>query len=435
MGLDDIIERRFSGNAVPRAIGMGGPGVGDDDCKPGDERRDPGWGFDQRFTTKFRWLIFPSVFLAYLGQTAAGVSRHSSGGAAVAGYVIIVVFCLAYLGSLQYSRDQFLDEAWKPWWFLFALTAIAGVESIFAHEDAFVMLIYVVVLAISRMGARALPVVVVAVTASTFVPPLVPAWHAEADWGLGFSMLIVAFAMWAFFGVIRVNRQLGQARAEVAQLAAEGERNRIARDLHDLLGHSLTTITVKAGLAKRLAAQDPERAAVEIGEVEELARQSLADVRAAVSGYREVTIGGELASGRELLRAADIDARFPGAVDAVLPANQELFGWVVREGITNVVRHARATTCDVRLGPNWVEVRDDGPGGFGRDTGKGLTGLRERVAEVGGTVESGPSASGTGWLLRVDVPEVAAVDPAPVSVPVRDPAGDPADDPANQVSS
>ncbi len=94
----------------------------------------------------------------------------------------------------------------------------------------------------------------------------------------------------------------------MARLAAEGERSRIARDLHDLLGHSLTTITIKAGLARRLSATDPERAAAEIGEVEDIARRSLADVRAAVAGYREVSLAGELATGRELLRAAGIEA-------------------------------------------------------------------------------------------------------------------------------
>ena len=113
-----------------------------------------------------------------------------------------------------------------------------------------------------------------------------PSWHATAQYGNGLAVILVGLAMFGFFSIIRSNAELAAARSEVARLAAENERSRIARDLHDLLGHSLTTITVKAGLARRLAERgDNERAAAEIAGVEELTRRSLADVRAAVSGY------------------------------------------------------------------------------------------------------------------------------------------------------
>ena len=116
---------------------------------------------------------------------------------------------------------------------------------------------------------------------------------------------------------------------------------RIARDLHDLLGHSLTAASVKAQLAGRLVGQDDARAAAEIGDVERLTRQVLADVRAAVAGYREVSLAVELATAREVLGAAGIAADLPGAVDEVPAGQRELFGWVVREGVTNAVRHSR----------------------------------------------------------------------------------------------
>ena len=181
--------------------------------------------------------------------------------------------------------------------------------------------------------------------------------------------------MFGFFGVIRGNRALSQARSEVARLAAENERNRIARDLHDLLGHSLTTITVKAGLARRLSRSDPERAAIEIAEVEVLSRQALADVRAAVTSYREVTLAGELATGRELLRAAGIEADLPRRrPTSSPPPYQELFGWVVREGLTNVVRHARATACTVALGPGLGRDRRRRCGRSAAAVGSGLLG-------------------------------------------------------------
>ena len=206
----------------------------------------------------------------------------------------------------------------------------------------------------------------------------------------------------------RGNQALAEARQELARLAAENERARIARDLHDLLGHSLTTITVKAGLARRLGQTDPSRALQEIAEVEALARRSLADVRAAVSNYHEVTLAGELASGRELLRAAGVAADIPRAVEVVDPVHQELFGWAVREGVTNIVRHAHASSCAVRLSPSSVEIVDDGIGASvapaidsGR-SGNGLVGLRERVAAAGGAVDAGPRQP-QGWRLRVSL--------------------------------
>jgi two-component system sensor histidine kinase DesK len=256
------------------------------------------------------------------------------------------------------------------------------------------------------MGRRALPIIGGLVAMTAFLPPLIPSWHAGVDTEAGFTVALVALAMYGFFEIIRSNRLLSEAQAEVSRLATESERTRIARDLHDLLGHSLTTITVKAGLARRLADIDPARAAAEIGEVEDLARRSLADVRATVAGYREVTLTGELASGRELLRAAGISATLPGSTDGVRSDLHELFGWVVREGLTNVVRHSRATTCTIMLTDDSVEIVDDGIGGP-TSGGHGLGGLRERVATAGGTVEAGP-ADGRGWRLRVQVPAPAS---------------------------
>jgi two-component system sensor histidine kinase DesK len=133
--------------------------------------------------------------------------------------------------------------------------------------------------------------------------------------------------------------------------------------------------------------------------VETLARQALTDVRAAVSGYREVTLAGELARGRELLRACGVAADLPTATDVVDPSRQELFGWVVREGLTNVARHARAARCAVTLSASTVEVLDDGVGGPA-GAGSGLGGLRERVDAAGGRLEAGPVRP-HGWRLRV----------------------------------
>jgi len=247
--------------------------------------------------------------------------------------------------------------------------------------------------------------VAVLALASLLVPPAIPAWYTSIGMAFGdvtpVAIPVVALGVLAIVRVLQNNNALAQAQAELASLAAENERFRIARDLHDLLGHSLTTITVKAALAARLGEVDPARARQEIAEVETLARQTLGDVRAAVANYRDVTLAGELATGRQLLRAVGITADLPRAVDMVDPAHQELFGWVVREGLTNIVRHAHASSCAIRLSASSVEITDDGVGGAA-PPGNGLSGLRERVAAAGGVVDAGPLEP-TGWRLRVQL--------------------------------
>ena len=354
-----------------------------------------------RWATSRRRLIFPAIFLFYLISTVAGISKHSDGAWAGAGYVALALFCVCYLCAMP---AVWTGNHRRFWWLYAAMLALTAAELPLAHEAAFVMFIYIAILGIAFGGSWSLPAAAALTAVALFLPPAIGSWHASFDSATAASLALISLAMWAFFGIIRTNHALEEARAEVATLAAEGERNRIARDLHDLLGHSLTTITVKAGLAKRLAEHDPARAAVEIGEVEELARRSLTDVRAAVSNYRIVTLATELATAQEVMRATGIDARVLTPTDVVDSDLQELFGWVVREATTNVVRHARAKRCTVTLGPRSIEIVDDGYGGIdGWSAGNGLNGLRERLDPVGGTVEAGECRGG-GWRIAVTVP-------------------------------
>ena len=145
-------------------------------------------------------------------------------------------------------------------------------------------------------------------------------------------------------------------------MAVEQERARFARDLHDLLGHSLTVIAIKSELARRVMANDPDRAAAEVADIERLAREALVDVRATVAGYREVTLAAEISSARSALDAAGVHAELPGAVDDVPGERRELFGWVLREGVTNVVRHSDASWVRVSVSARTVEIVDDGTG-------------------------------------------------------------------------
>jgi two-component system sensor histidine kinase DesK len=224
------------------------------------------------------------------------------------------------------------------------------------------------------------------------------------DWDSLFTVLAVGLAMVAMFALIHANGELREAREELARMAVAADRERMARDLHDVLGHSLTTITVKAGLARRLLERGAdEQAATEVADVERLGRQALADVRSTVSANRVASLARELAGAREALRAAEITADIPQAVDDVPPELQQAFAYVVREGVTNTVRHSGASTCTIRLTPDSVEVADDGVGSpSDTPAGNGLSGLSERLAAVGGWVEAGPGPEG-GYRLRAEV--------------------------------
>ena len=192
------------------------------------------------------------------------------------------------------------------------------------------------------------------------------------------------------------NAELRRARGRIAELATLRERERFARDLHDILGHSLTTIAVKAGLARRLLdkGQDPDQASAQVGEIEELSRHALGDVRATVEGYRRVHLSGELANAVEALRSAGVDADLPQAVEDLDPRLRSVFGYVLREAVTNVVRHSDADRVRVRLGVDRIEITDDGRGGPEGRFGNGLAGLEERMRAVGGELRTGPGLLG-----------------------------------------
>jgi two-component system sensor histidine kinase DesK len=207
------------------------------------------------------------------------------------------------------------------------------------------------------------------------------------------------------------NAELDEARAELAQLAVARERERFARDLHDLLGHTLSVIALKAELAGRLLRDRPEQAAIEVAEVEQVARNALSEVREAVSGYRRPTLDGELEGARMALSAAGIEADVQRSIVKLEPAVEAVLAWAVREGATNVIRHSRAHRCTLTISAGLieaeVEVMDDGVGAGGTDgNGNGLAGLGERAESLRGRVEAGPRSEG-GFRLAVSVPVAA----------------------------
>jgi two-component system, NarL family, sensor histidine kinase DesK len=208
----------------------------------------------------------------------------------------------------------------------------------------------------------------------------------------------------------RMNQKLRKANEEIENLAKVAERERIARDLHDVLGHTLSVITLKSELAGKLIDRDPQRAGKEIREVEQISRQALSDVRDAIRGYCSKGLAAELAQAKTTLETAGLTVQCDAASTVQLPAVQEsVLSLAVREAVTNVVRHAQATTCRMRLeqqnGNCRLEIQDDGRG-ISSSEGNGLRGMRERVEMLGGTLQR---SNGSGTTLTITLPLKAAL--------------------------
>jgi len=207
----------------------------------------------------------------------------------------------------------------------------------------------------------------------------------------------------------RMNCQLRKANEEIENLAKVAERERIARDLHDVLGHTLSVITLKSELAGKLVDRDPQRAEKEIREVEQISRQALSDVRDAIRGYRSQGLVAELAQAKTTLETAGLTVQCDAATTVKLPAVQEsVLSLAVREAVTNVVRHAQARTCRIRLEQQndscKFEIHDDGCGSSNGE-GNGLRGMRERVEMLGGTLNRSTEA-GTTLTITLPLKEV-----------------------------
>lgn len=217
---------------------------------------------------------------------------------------------------------------------------------------------------------------------------------------------------------------LAASRDEARRLAVVAERERIARDLHDLLGHTLTAVAVKADLAGRLldaTPADPARARAEIEDIRRTARSALADVRAAVTGMRSARLAHELATARRALDSAGIALQVHGVPPTLPEPVETALAYVLLEGVTNVVRHAQARQCRVDFatgdGAVTLLIRDSrqataalpsptpsGPAAPAPAEGHGIAGMRQRLADVGGTLALQFGPEGGALLARVPVP-------------------------------
>jgi two-component system, NarL family, sensor histidine kinase DesK len=350
------------------------------------------------------WLLFQLFPIADLVSEPRSLPARILAGAALA------VFTVAYLIVFGRAFARGCPPAYRE----LAVVAVLGVGLAVTLGTSWAgLMIYVSAAVAVTLPERWVWPAVLAATA-------VCAGVVAADDLLGdvfilpLMCVLTAFALRGTRYLVSVNAELMEAREELARSAVAEERMRFARDLHDLLGHSLSLIALKSELAGRLAERDPARARQEMADVEAAARRSLAEVRDAVSGYRQVSLAQALAEARFALSAAGISLRVPEPGQPLPEAVDAVLGWVVREATTNVLRHsgARSVTVDLRSAGDGVTltVTDDGRGGAGA-RGTGLAGLAERVEALGGRLETG-AADGRGFRLTAVVPAQVPAEPA-----------------------
>jgi two-component system, NarL family, sensor histidine kinase DesK len=323
------------------------------------------------FAAVYVWFIWP-----HPGERLA--RSHAPSRQALGWFALLVALVLAL--SL-FDRPTWL-------WLFVCVAAVAG--AIFPLRTAAVVIVLLtaccLVLGVLRLGwMQAIPL-------------------ALLVRGLGLDVIGLILLM----GLLR---QMRRQQRMLAQLAVTEERLRLARDLHDVLGRNLSVVTLKSALAERLIAVDPDRALEEMRAVEETARATLREVRIAIAGVRQMTVASELEAARQLLEAAEIPPTIQGTIEALSLDVEGMLAAVIREGVTNVLRHSSATECQIVLGQKdqqvWAEITNDGchQGTEMDRCGQGLAGLRERVEALGGRLVAGPKplAGRPGFSLRADL--------------------------------
>jgi two-component system sensor histidine kinase DesK len=323
------------------------------------------------------WVMAFGITLAFAGAVIVPRSRRSN--AQRNGEILLVVLAgMACTAILSFGFD------WSP---VFALVAIAcGVA--LDSRGALPVIIFVTAfgtILVAALGAG--PDRVVAMLLTTFLA--------------GLGNFVVHY-------LAAVVTQLRRTRQELALAAVDRERMRFSRDLHDLLGHTLSVIVVKAEAVRRLTRTDPAAAAAHAADIEEIGRRALSEVREAVGGYRNSALPAELERARRALEDASVTVTLDWDTGPLDDATEELLSWIVREGATNVVRHGQALECTITIREAddgiTAEVVNDGPPVTSARDGAGLAGLRERLADAGGTLEAGPTANGFRLFARIPHP-------------------------------
>ena len=356
--------------------------------------------------TRYVWI---GVWLVFLAPLAQGVIRGEYRPVALA-VAALVAYCVLYVRVfwLAFGRTEMTRRGWFE---LSALAFLAFATSIGFGGNWILLFIFLSPALAAALPQRWAVVAVFAVTATLGAFAVVGQSMGVGDtanllFGPLFGGLLTVFIKRSRSLI----RELRETREELARSAVAEERLRFARDLHDLLGHTLSLVVVKSEAVRRLSERgDNAAAAREAADIEAVGRKALAEVREAVVGYRGRGLAAELDDARSALADAGIEATIRTSCTPLPVPADTLFGWAVREGATNAIRHSRAQRCEIsvlhREGEVVLEVLDDGVGENGKrgEVGSGLRGLAERAADSGGGLESGPRPGG-GFRLTVAVP-------------------------------
>ncbi len=352
---------------------------------------------------RYVWLIY---LLALAFQPI--FDPDSGAGDWLAAVVLAAAFVPIYVATLRVRSDR------QVLTLIAAMVALAVAGSL-VNSGTAVFVIYASAVAARLQPVRRAVLVIAGLVGAVvlmFVISPVPFPYRLATFApaLIFTIVIGAASIVDAEGG-RARRRLLLADEEIERLAALAERARIARDLHDLLGHTLSVIVLKAELAGKLIALDPGRAAPEVADIERIGREALSEVRTAVTGYRASGLEAELTGARRALRAAQVDVEIETDVPALPAELESALALAVRESVTNIVRHAHAEHARINVGVAGDEVvlvvGDDGSGARAPE-GSGLTGMRERISALAGSVVVD---GGAGTQVRVVLPLPPHVDP------------------------
>jgi two-component system, NarL family, sensor histidine kinase DesK len=368
------------------------------------------------------WVVFVSacmVFAAFIGIWMS--LDFPTRWMGVLGLVKIAALSACFLWATlrnpltkgELSREGLSRTTYRNRLFaiLAMLTITIALIPILPEFQAWWLLVYPMVAAGLTLPPMSAKLVIAGLTATSFAC----AWFLDTE----FQPVLLTQAVVALAAVIiRImtvrNIELEMTREDLARLAVAEERLRFSRDLHDSMGHTLSTITLKSELSSRLVEQDPVRAGQEMQDVERIARAALHDVRSVVTSYRQPTLEAEISEAREMLSSANVRCETELDKSPIPPAIESVLAWGVREGVTNIIRHSDARHCTIRIlkenGTVRLELSDDG-GDIAADrpveyAGSGLKGLAERVAGIGGRLTAG-FRHGGGFHLVLETPVVA----------------------------
>jgi two-component system, NarL family, sensor histidine kinase DesK len=363
------------------------------------------------------WMLV-AVHLAILAVPPVITSFGVSGGPASGPAVVAIPLGLAVL-ALQLRHSFAIARGQRPrgvWWTMGALAVLVYLPLPWFGWSWVAM--QAALMASMPLVLRGWPLAV-ALAAPVLGTDLAVLWLLADQpvatvvyWVIDetFTLVVLPAALYGSARLVRVLEELQTTRAELAELAVGRERLRVSRDLHDLLGQSLSAVSLKGDLAIRLLGSDPPAARAEIASLTKVARDTLRGVRAVTSDEHAVSLRTEIEGAAALLSAAGIDARIDLDLSDLPPPVENVFAWAVREGVTNVLRHSQASTCSITAG-RWdghvrLEIVNDGlraPSG----EGVGLAGLTQRAAALSGSVSAGPVGDGR-FRLLVEVPEELA---------------------------